>query len=321
MTLDIHQESDVFDITYIVKNEALKIGFESYDAALLSMAVSELATNVVRYARHGVVIISPSDNHKGLEIQVNDKGTGIDNIELAQEDHYSSTNSLGLGLGAAKRSVDEMLINNTSNGCNITLKKYLPVPRENIDTGMVSFPKVGSHINGDAYFVKDYQGDKILLAILDGAGSGLKAQQSTEVIKEYFKQHYTLPLDQLIHNSHQLIINSHLSRGVEIAIMRITPSKVEAVIMGNTCIHVNAQPYNSIPVQNGSIGLSVPANIHVHCFDRPQQFCFVMHSDGINNIDYENVFSSPLSAQKQAEKIFDAHARADDDASIIVVQG
>jgi len=276
---------------------------------------------VVRYAKNGQVHINHSSNNKGLEIQVNDQGTGIKNLPQALTDGYSSINSLGLGLGAAKRSVDEMLIESSATGTIISLKKYLPVSKYDINTSMVSFPCVGEHSNGDAYLVKGYHGDSMLVAVFDGAGCGLKAQQASEVVVNYFKKNYLLPLDSLIKAGHQQLVDSKHTRGVETAILRITPSTIDAVIMGNLTIHTNSTPQSCIPVQNGSMGLSIPNNIHIHSFSRPQQFRFVLHSDGIANIDYHNLSAVNQSPQKEAEQIFDAFAVADDDATIVVVHG
>jgi len=321
IVFDIRKEIDIFIVVKEVKKIAINLGFSSFEAALLSMAVSELATNVVRYAKIGDVTITQSPNLKGLEIQVNDCGSGIKNITSALVDGYSSINSLGLGLGAAKRAVDEMQINSSTSGTTITLKKFLPVSRDDIDTGMVSFPCVGEQANGDAYYVKGYQGDKMLIAVFDGAGNGIKAQQSTQILVGFFKNNYQLPLDVLIHESHQLLLKNKQSRAVEVALMRITPKIIESVIMGNLCIHPNSKPYTSIPAQNGSIGLLIPDNIHVHSFERPKQFRYVIHSDGIRDVNYAALSSMSQSPQKNAEQIFDSYALANDDASVVVVQG
>ena len=321
LVFEIHNESNIFTISKTVKTFAQALGFSNFEAGLLSMAVSELVTNVVRYAQNGQVQIKHSSNHKGIEVQVIDQGTGIKNLPQALTDGYSSINSLGLGLGAAKRSVDEMLIESSATGTIISLNKYLPVSKYDLNTGMVSFPCVGEHSNGDAYLVKGYHGDSMLVAVFDGAGCGLKAQQASEVVVAFFKQNYLLPLDTLIKTGHQILLDSKHTRGVEVAILRITPSTIDAVIMGNLTIHTNSTPHSCIPVQNGSMGLSIPKNIHIHHFSRPQQFRFVLHSDGITNIDYNAILTKEQSAQKEAEQIFDAFAIADDDATVVVVHG
>jgi len=318
--MKIDAENDVYVIVQKVKAQALALGFDAFTASLLASAVSEITTNVVRYANHGVATLRQCDNGKGIEIQVVDCGTGIANVELAMQDGYSSAQSLGLGLGAAKRSVDEMKIVTASSGTTITLIKYLPVPREDIDTGMVSFPAVGEHFNGDAYFVKGYQGDKVLAAIFDGAGKGKKAAKSAHVIQQLLKKNYQLPLNELVHLGHKVLKEYTFTRGVELALLRITPETIESLVMGNVTIHANSIPYSSHPVQNGSLGLSIPEDIHVHQIKRPARFCFVMHSDGVQDIDYSSIFSIDMSAQCRAENIFDQHAITDDDATVVVLK-
>ena len=52
----------------------------------------------------------------GVEIQVTDNGPGINNLEQAMIDGYSTAGGLGTGLGAARRLSDEFEINSRPNG-------------------------------------------------------------------------------------------------------------------------------------------------------------------------------------------------------------
>jgi len=316
----IEGETDVFYIVKEVKSQAIALGMSRFEAGLLSMAVSELATNVIRYAKNGEVIIKKTDNGKGLEIQVNDEGEGIKNLHMALSDGYSSQISLGLGLGAAKRGSDQMIIDSSPSGTSIALSKFLPIPQEDIAVGMVSFPHVEERVNGDAYVVKNYDGDKMLLAVLDGAGHGTQAKSATEVVVDFLKENYRLPLDDLLYASHQKLLKSNETRAVETALLRITPEHIETVILGNLKIHADFSPCLSVSAQSGSLGLSIPDSIQVQCFDRPKKFRFIMHSDGIETIDSTCLSLIPQSPQKAAEQIFNTFALAKDDATVVVVQ-
>jgi len=317
----IEGEADVFYIVQEVKSQAIALGMSGFEAGLLSMSVSELATNAIRYAKNGEVIIKKTDNGKGLEIQVNDEGEGIKNLHMALSDGYSSQVSLGLGLGAAKRGVDQMIIDSSPRGTSITLNKFLPVPREDIDVGMVSFPHIGEHVNGDAYVVKNYDGDKMLLAVFDGAGHGIKAQTASEVVLDFFKENYRLPLQDLLYASHKKLQKSNETRAVEAALLRITSDYIETVILGNLKIHADFSACSSVAAQSGSLGLAIPDSIQVQYFDRPKKFRFIMHSDGIETIDSTCLsLLHSQSPQKAAEQIFNTFALANDDATVVVVQ-
>lgn len=75
---------------------------------VIRLILSELGTNILKYAVKGKLIVSivKIDGVYGIKIDAIDKGGGIKNIEEALKDHYSSGTSLGLGLPAVKRLVD-----------------------------------------------------------------------------------------------------------------------------------------------------------------------------------------------------------------------
>jgi serine/threonine-protein kinase RsbT len=119
-------EADVYAIVGMVKNLTLQLGFTAFQAGLVSLAVAEIAMNAVRHAHHGVVFIDAADNHKGIEIKVEDRGAGINNLSLAMEDGFSTKNTLGLGLGVASRSVDVFSIKSSACGTSVAMASYLP---------------------------------------------------------------------------------------------------------------------------------------------------------------------------------------------------
>jgi serine/threonine-protein kinase RsbT len=70
---------------------------------------SELAVNVIKYARRGTLSLKQlkKAQKRGLQISVVDEGPGIADVEQALEDHFSSKGTLGLGLPGVKRMVDD----------------------------------------------------------------------------------------------------------------------------------------------------------------------------------------------------------------------
>ena len=122
--------SDV-DIVYARKKGrelASELGFSSMELALIATAISELARNIVRYAREGEVnfkLIERGDK-RGVRIVARDKGPGIRDIALAMQDGYSTSNGLGLGLPGARRLMDEFeIVSKIGEGTTVTIKKWL----------------------------------------------------------------------------------------------------------------------------------------------------------------------------------------------------
>jgi len=104
------------------------LGFDTNRSQMVSTAVSELARNIIKYASHGELILRSiaRDTSKGIEVVANDCGPGIEDVELALQDHVSSSGTLGLGLPGVKRIVDDFEIESeTCRGTRVTIRKWL----------------------------------------------------------------------------------------------------------------------------------------------------------------------------------------------------
>src|SRR5581483_5283560 len=88
---------------------AQKLGFTGSQSTLITAAISEVARNIVDYARHGEIIMAGmQDGSKhGIKIVARDEGPGIPDIAQAMQYGYSTRKSLGVGLPGAKWLMDE----------------------------------------------------------------------------------------------------------------------------------------------------------------------------------------------------------------------
>ena len=84
------------------------LGLEVAAQNRVATAASELARNILKYAGKGQVTISPVDyqGRMGIEIVAEDRGPGIQDVEQAMKDRYSSSGTLGLGLPGVRRLMD-----------------------------------------------------------------------------------------------------------------------------------------------------------------------------------------------------------------------
>lgn len=90
--------------------------------------VAELATNIVKYTKRGILTFTPinQENHLGIQIESVDEGPGFGSEELIG-DGYTSGLSFGIGLGAVNRLMDEFeIFTNDSklSGSHIICKKW-----------------------------------------------------------------------------------------------------------------------------------------------------------------------------------------------------
>jgi len=105
-----------------------KAGFSVTDLTIIATAISEVARNILVFAKKGEIainIINQSGRH-GIEITAQDKGPGIRDISLAMQDGYSTGRGLGLGLPGSRRLMDEFQVASAvGNGTTVTMRKWV----------------------------------------------------------------------------------------------------------------------------------------------------------------------------------------------------
>ena len=123
----IKADTDIVAARQQGRELATELGFVSTDATLLATAISELARNIVCYAKYGEIVIAlvQSGDRVGITVVARDKGPGIANISLAMQDGFSTSGGLGLGLPGVKRLMDEFhLVSDANAGTTVTIKKW-----------------------------------------------------------------------------------------------------------------------------------------------------------------------------------------------------
>jgi serine/threonine-protein kinase RsbT len=107
---------------------ASQAGFSQSNLTIIATAISELARNIVEYAKEGEVIITliSDANKKGVQVVAADQGPGIANVSTVMRDGYSTGNGLGIGLPGARRLMDEFEIaSEIGKGTTVTMKKWV----------------------------------------------------------------------------------------------------------------------------------------------------------------------------------------------------
>ena len=124
----ISSEFDIVTARQKGRELAAKLGFSSTELVIIATAISEMARNIVQYARHGEISlgIARQDNKRGIVVVARDNGPGIPDIGLAMQDGYSTGKGLGLGLPGAKRMMDEFeIVSVVGRGTTVTMKKWV----------------------------------------------------------------------------------------------------------------------------------------------------------------------------------------------------
>ncbi len=124
----IESDNDVVTARQRARELAARLELTSTDQTLLATAISEVARNITTYAKRGEVLLSivrDNGGREGIRVIARDRGPGIEDVDLAMQDGYTSGGGLGLGLPGARRLVDEFdIVTAPSQGTTVTLVKW-----------------------------------------------------------------------------------------------------------------------------------------------------------------------------------------------------
>jgi serine/threonine-protein kinase RsbT len=123
----INSDQDIVSARQKGRVMANELGFSSGDATLIATAISELARNIVAYARKGQITLKMVNglDRQGISVVATDNGPGIADIRQALRDGFSTSGSLGLGLPGVRRLMDEFEITSQpGRGTMVAVKKW-----------------------------------------------------------------------------------------------------------------------------------------------------------------------------------------------------
>ena len=123
----IRSDADILAARQQGRELGVSLGFGMSDLAVIATAISELARNLLLYARDGNIICWPIEKgtKKGIVIQAADEGPGIPDVEAVMKDGYSTSGSLGLGLPGVRRMMDEFaIVSRKGRGTTVTAIKW-----------------------------------------------------------------------------------------------------------------------------------------------------------------------------------------------------
>ncbi|WP_242340591.1 MULTISPECIES: anti-sigma regulatory factor [unclassified Anaeromyxobacter] len=126
-TVAIRSDADVVLVRQRVRRRAQELRFSLVDQTKLVTAASELARNALEHGRGGEMLLQVLEEppRSGLRLVFVDRGPGISNVELAMKDGYTTGGGLGLGLGGAKRLVNEFAVESAPGaGTRVTVTKW-----------------------------------------------------------------------------------------------------------------------------------------------------------------------------------------------------
>jgi anti-sigma regulatory factor (Ser/Thr protein kinase)/serine/threonine protein phosphatase PrpC len=304
-----------------------KLGFAVQPAENVVLVVTELASNLVRRARHGTLALRLMDSGErvGIEVETEDHGPGRIDPAQAFQQGEAAGGGLEAGLETAKRLMDETEISSTAGlGTRILCRRWLhPKAYASIvhpwQIGVATRPFDQSPANGDAFVIHEGNGH-LLAGVIDGLGHGELAQQAALAAQAYVQSHYELPLDELFSGASRAC---HGTRGVVMALARFeSPTTITFASLGNVEMRAwSGTERFDFAVQRGFLGAQ-ESHVEVRQHRWEPNWMLVLHSDGLRAqwqwSDFPGLELAP--PQAVANQLLKVLAKEHDDATVVAVK-
>jgi anti-sigma regulatory factor (Ser/Thr protein kinase)/serine/threonine protein phosphatase PrpC len=321
--------SDIRRAARCTREVAKSVGFSVVECEEIVLAVTELASNLIRHAGGGALTVEAitAPGQPGICVESEDGGPGIPDIEQALTDGYSTAGSLGNGLGAVNRLMDELELRSLpAAGAHIVCRRWLrsgtgPAPLPWLEFGAATRSYRRERENGDAFLVRQWTGNA-LAAVIDGLGHGPFAQRAAQTARHYIQQHFDRPLADLFRGAGRAC---RATRGAVMALARFDERDRQSVTVasiGNICVRVvgDAAPINVL-ARRGVVGLSTQEPLTTVCPWTPTSV-LIMHSDGVSSHwgweEYKYLAREP--GDYIARRLLSTLGKDEDDATVLVVR-
>lgn len=297
-------------------------GFDATQAGKVGLCVTEAATNIVKHAGNGRIVLRLLEHGaiSGLEVLALDRGPGIANLNASLRDGVSTAGSPGTGLGAMTRLADTFdIYAPTGGGTVVRLEIWAkPVPPAELEFGVVCLPKSGETVAGDSWTCVTAKGRHSFL-VADGLGHGPDAARASLAATRVLEAKPDAEPSETIQACHRALAPT---RGAAVAVAKISTDKGSFAAVGNIACRVESgETRRQLVSHNGTLG---------HMMRRVQQFDFplpvgallIFHSDGLathwNLADYSGLAGRHPSII--AGVLYRDHERGRDDVTVLVVR-
>jgi serine/threonine-protein kinase RsbT len=125
--LEVRSANDIVRVRQRMREWAVEAGFSLVEQTKVVTAASELARNTLEHGGGGTarVELLADGGRRGLRLICEDTGPGIADVQLALKDGYTSRGGLGLGLGGARRLVNDFAIESrVGEGTRVTVTRW-----------------------------------------------------------------------------------------------------------------------------------------------------------------------------------------------------
>ncbi|WP_225987425.1 ATP-binding protein [Streptomyces spectabilis] len=247
-----------------------------------AVVASELASNIAKHATGGSVYLQALTHGEGLEITAVDRGPGMRELERCLTDGYTTTGTLGAGLGAISRIATTLAIRTRAGTGTLVCARLAP-PGRTADAerplGSLCLPAEGERHCGDA--VSFALTDRGLTALaVDGLGHGTEAEEAARAAVRCFHRGPDADLPDLLTAANRALRHS---RGAAIGVLRLRDTAVDYCGVGNVrAVLLSPDDVGRrLSGQPGVVGWNMPPP-QVRRLSAPAGTTAVLHTDGVD---------------------------------------
>ncbi|MFJ8081818.1 SpoIIE family protein phosphatase [Streptomyces sp. NPDC096205] len=294
--IPVQDSTRVRDVRVAAEAACARAGLDAHSTAVAALVATELATNLVKHASGGRIVINlagPSGTRAqavpGVQIASLDHGPGIDDVPAALRDGYTTARtSLGAGLGTCLRLSGDFDLHSRPGRGTVAVARISPVrpplppysSRTGVRAGGVNTSLAHAEHSGDA-FAWVRSGPRVTLMLADGLGHGAKAAEASTAAVEVLRRSADLPPVEILR---QMDTALRPTRGAAAGVAQLDEStgRLSYAGVGNIGARLRTDDgWQHLISHPGIVGAHFPATVPLHRSAWQPGSLLVLHSDGL----------------------------------------
>jgi anti-sigma regulatory factor (Ser/Thr protein kinase) len=289
LRVEVSGQSDIGECRRSAKRLGDGFQFDETTTGRIAIIATELATNIVRHAGSGEILLQVLDDGIAPEFEVLaiDRGPGMRDLDACMRDGYSTGGTAGQGLGAVSRLSSTFDIHSAEGKGSVALARIARNPnsaraaeQRSIQLGAINIAVAGEIECGDTWRVAQC-GTRVSVLVADGLGHGPLAATAAQGAAAAFIAHPFDDPSTTMQNLHRTLSGTR-GAAAACALLDMDASNIKYSGVGNISGSViTAERARGMVSHNGTLGAQLLRSQQFE-YDWPRGSHVVMHSDGLS---------------------------------------
>ncbi|MDO0909418.1 ATP-binding protein/SpoIIE family protein phosphatase [Streptomyces sp. DT2A-34] len=295
----VHDSTRVRDARVAAGAAARRAGLGEDRTAAAELVATELATNLLKHAGGGRILLElvgppvpayGDERNARVQIMAVDHGPGMRDTAAALRDGYSTTASLGAGLGTCLRTADDFGLHSTPGRGTVALARIASRPNRDttgprpvplpVRAGGINVPLAGAEFSGDAWACVR-TADRVTLMLADGLGHGPLAARASSAAVETVRCAPHLPPPDLLRRLNGALRDTR-GAAVAVAQLDVPAGKLYFTGVGNAGARLRrGDSWQGLVSRPGIVGAHLPTHLPQQQLTWTDDCLLVLHSDGL----------------------------------------